>query len=79
MKISIIVTLKENVLDPQGRVILQTIQNMGIENVKDIRQGKFFKLEVDEKNSDIAKKKAHEICEKLLANSVIEDFKVINI
>ena len=78
MKLSIIVTLKNNVLDPQGKVIQQTLHNMGIKNVNNVRQGKYFELEINEKNSEIAKKKGEEICKKLLANLVIEDFKIIN-
>ena len=78
MKISVIVTLKKEVLDPQGKVIEQTIFNMGIKNIKNIRQGKYFELEVEEKNLEIAKKKVQEICKKLLVNLVIEDYKIIN-
>jgi phosphoribosylformylglycinamidine synthase len=78
LKLSIIVTLKKNVLDPQGKVIQQTLHNMGIRDVNSVRQGKFFEIEIDEKNYDIAKKKGEEICKKLLANLVIEEFKVIN-
>ena len=78
MKLSIIVTLKKNVLDPQGRIIQQTLNNMGIKNIDDVRQGKYFEIEIDENNYDIAKKKCEDICKKLLANLVIEDFKIIN-
>ena len=78
MKISVIVTLKKEVLDPQGKVIEQTISNMGIKNIKNIRQGKYFELEVEEKNLEIAKKKVQEICKKLLVNLVIEDYKIIS-
>ena len=77
MKISIVVTLKEEVLDPQGKVILKTINNMGLNNIKNIRQGKYFELEMNEKNSENVKKKVEEICKKLLANPVIEDYKII--
>ena len=78
MKISVIVTLKKEVLDPQGKVIEQTISNMGIKNIKNIRQGKYFELEVEEKNLEIAKKKVQEISKKLLVNLVIEDYKIIS-
>jgi len=77
LKISIVVTLKEEVLDPQGKVILKTINNMGLNNIKNIRQGKYFELEMNEKNSENVKKKVEEICKKLLANPVIEDYKII--
>ena len=78
MKISIVVTLKKEVLDPQGKVIQQTIKNMNLENITNVRQGKYFELELDEKNYDNAKSKVEEICTKLLANPIIEDYKIIN-
>ncbi len=78
MKISIVVTLKKEVLDPQGKVIQQTIKNMNLENITNVRQGKYFELELDEKKYDDAKSKVEEICTKLLANPIIEDYKIIN-
>ncbi len=78
MKISIVVTLKKEVLDPQGKVIQQTIKNMNLENITNVRQGKYFELELDEKNYDNAKSKVVEICTKLLTNPIIEDYKIIN-
>ena len=78
MKISIVVTLKKEVLDPQGKVIQQTIKNMNLENITNVRQGKYFELELDEKKYDDAKSKAEEICTKLLTNPIIEDYKIIN-
>tara|TARA_B110000438_G_scaffold291496_1_gene328517 strand:+ start:609 stop:851 length:243 start_codon:yes stop_codon:yes gene_type:complete len=77
LKISVTVTLKKDVLDPQGKVVNQTIKNMGYNNITSVRQGKYFEIEVDENNKDKAKKNVQEICEKLLANLIIEDF-VIN-
>ena len=65
-------------LDPQGKVIQQTLHNMGHEYVHNVRQGKYFEIEIDEENYEIAKKKTEDICKKLLANLVIEDFKIIN-
>ena len=76
MKISVTVTLKKDVLDPQGKVVGQTIKNMGYNSVSSVRQGKYFEIEIDENNKDKAKKKVQEICEKLLANLIIEDFVV---
>jgi len=76
LKVSVTITLKKDVLDPQGRVVSQTIKNMGYNNVASVRQGKYFEIEVDENNKDKAKKNVQEICEKLLANLVIEDFVV---
>ena len=77
MKISAIVTLKKDVLDPQGKVIQQALKGMGFDNVKEIRQGKYFEIDVDENDKKKAEKKAEEMCKKLLANLVIEDFKII--
>ena len=77
MKISAIVTLKKDFLDPQGKVVQQTLKGMGFDNVKEIRQGKYFEIDVDENDKKKAEKKAEEMCKKLLANLVIEDFKII--
>ena len=77
MKIKVIVTLKSGVLDPQGKAIQQTLNGMGFANVKDVRQGKYFDIDVDESDEQKAKNSAEEICKKLLANQVIEDFKII--
>ena len=77
MKVKVIVTLKNGVLDPQGKAIQQTLNGMGFANVKDIRQGKYFDINIDEIDEQKAKKSAEEICKKLLANQVIEDFKII--
>ena len=77
MKIKVIVTLKSGVLDPQGKAIQQTLNGMGFANVKDVRQGKYFDMDIDESNEQKAKQSAEEICKKLLANQVIEDFKII--
>jgi len=77
MKIKVIVTLKNGVLDPQGKAIQQTLHGMGFQNVKEIRQGKFFDIDVAENNENEAKEKAEEMCKKLLANLVIEDYKIV--
>ena len=77
MKIKVIVTLKSGVLDPQGKAIQQTLNGMGFEKVKDVRQGKYFDIDIDENDEQKAKLSAEEICKKLLANQVIEDFKII--
>ena len=76
MKISVTVTLKKDVLDPQGKVVNQTIRNMGYKNISSVRQGKYFEIVIDETNKDKAKKDVHEICQKLLANVIIEDYLV---
>ena len=77
MKVKVIVTLKSGVLDPQGKAIQQTLNGMGFANVKDVRQGKYFDIYIDESDEQKAKLSAEEICKKLLANQVIEDFKII--
>ena len=76
MKISVTVTLKKDVLDPQGKVVGQTIQNMNYKNVTNVRQGKYFEIELNESNKDKAKKIIDEICKKLLTNIVIEDYTI---
>ena len=77
MKIKVIVTLKSGVLDPQGKAIQQTLNGIGFATVKDIRQGKYFDIDIDESDEQKAKQSAEEICKKLLANQVIEDFEII--
>ena len=77
MKISVIITLKKDVLDPQGKVIHQTLDGMGFNNVNEIRQGKYFEIEVKENDLEKAKAIVDEMCKKLLANLVIEDYKII--
>ena len=67
MKISAIVTLKKEVLDPQGKVVNQTLKNMGYNNIVNVRQGKFFEIELNESDNNKAKKVIEEICKKLLA------------
>ena len=77
MKVKVIVTLKSGVLDPQGKAIQQTLNGMGFTSVRDVRQGKYFDIYIDESDEQKAKQSAEEICKKLLANQVIEDFKII--
>ena len=77
MKIKVVVTLKNGVLDPQGKTIQQTLNGMGYSNIEGIRQGKYFDLEIAERDEAKAKAAAEEICKKLLANLVIEDFKIL--
>ena len=75
MKFSVTVILKKDVLDPQGKVVQNTLMNLGMDNLKSIRQGKFFEIEIDEKNQDIARQKVDEMCKKLLVNLIIEEYK----
>ena len=77
MKISAIVTLKKDVLDPQGKVVSQTLKNMGYNNINNVRQGKYFEIQLNETDKEKAKKTIEEICKKLLSNVVIEDY-IIN-
>jgi phosphoribosylformylglycinamidine synthase PurS subunit len=77
MKISLIVTLKKDVLDVQGKVIQQTLDGMGFEDVNEVRQGKYFEIDIKEDDKKKAEKKVEEICDKLLANLVIENYKII--
>ena len=76
MKISATVTLKKDVLDPQGKVVSQTLKNMGYKNVINVRQGKYFEIELNESNKEKAKKVVEEISKKLLTNIVIEDYTI---
>mgnify|MGYP000268242287 FL=1 len=77
MKVQVIITLKKNVLDPQGKVIQQTLDSMGFNNISEVRQGKFFEIEIDEKDQKKAKEKVEDLSKELLANLVIEDYKII--
>jgi phosphoribosylformylglycinamidine synthase subunit PurS len=77
MKVSVIITLKKDVLDPQGKVIHQTLDDMGFNNINEVRQGKYFLIDSKESDKKIAEKKVEDMCKKLLANLVIEDFKII--
>ena len=76
MKFAVTITLKKDVLDPQGKVVGQTLKNIGIENLKSIRQGKFFEIDLDENDSNKGEMKVKEMCEKLLANQIIENFQI---
>ena len=77
MKISVVITLKKDVLDPQGKVIHQTLGGMGFGGINEVRQGKFFEIDTNESDKKKAEAKVEEMCKKLLANLVIEDFKII--
>ena len=79
MKFSVTVTLKGDVLDPQGKVVQNTLQNLGMHNLKSIRQGKYFEIEMIDSDIDEAEKKVDDMCKKLLANLIIEDYKISKI
>jgi len=78
MKISVIITLKKDVLDPQGKVIHQALDGMGFDNVNEVRQGKYFEIDTKETDNNKAKARVEEMCKKLLANLVIENYKIID-
>ena len=76
LKFSVTVTLKKDVLDPQGKVVQDTLVNMGMRNLKSISQGKNFEIEINENDQTTAEKKINEMCKKLLVNLIIEDYKI---
>ena len=78
MKIAVIITLKKDVLDPQGKIIHQTLDGMGFNDVSEVRQGKYFEIDIKESDPKKAKDKVEEMCKKLLANLVIENYKIID-
>ena len=78
MKISVIITLKKDVLDPQGKVIHQALDGMGFNDVNEVRQGKYFEIDTKETDPKKAKDKVEEMCKKLLANLVIENYKIMD-
>ena len=78
MKISVIITLKKDVLDPQGKVIHQTLDGMGFNDINEVRQGKYFEIDIEENDPKKAKDKVEDMCKKLLANLVIENYKIID-
>jgi len=77
MNIPVIITLKKDVLDPQGKVIHQTLDEMGFKDISEVRQGKYFEITINENDRKKAEEKVEEMCKKLLANLVIEDYKII--
>ena len=79
MKFSVKVTLKKDVLDPQGKVVQQTLQNMGMDTLKTLRQGKYFEIEINENEETKAIKLIDDMCKKLLVNLIIEDFEISKI
>ena len=77
MKVKVIVTPKNGVLDPQGKAIQQTLNGMGFASVNEVRQGKYFNIEIIEKDEAKAKARVEDMCKKLLANLIIEDYQII--
>jgi len=79
LKFSIKVRLKKDVLDPQGKVVQQTLQNMGMDTLKSLRQGKYFEIEINENDESEAHVKVEAMCKKLLVNLIVEDFEITKI
>ena len=79
MKFSVTVTLKKDVLDPQGKVVQDTLQNLGMDNLKSLRQGKYFEIDIKENDENNAKNQIENMCKKLLVNLIIEDFEISKI
>jgi len=77
MKVSVVITLKKDVLDPQGKIIHKTLNGMGFDNIKEVRQGKYFEIITKEDDKEKAERKVEDMCIKLLTNLVIEDYKII--
>ena len=76
MKARVIVTLKSGVLDPQGKAIEGALKSLGVSGVASVRQGKAFDIEIDAADREAATRKLSEACEKLLANTIVEDYTV---
>ena len=76
MKARVFVTLKNGVLDPQGKAIGHALQGLGFRNVGEVRQGKVIDIELAERDAEKARAIVKEMCEKLLANTVIEKFEI---
>ncbi len=76
MKAKVHVTLKSGVLDPQGKAIAHALENLGFSGVGDVRQGKYIEIELAEKDRLAAERAVKQMCEKLLANTVIENYAI---
>ncbi len=72
----VVVTLKKSVLDPQGQAVTRALSSLGFSEVKDARLGKIIELDLDARDAAEAKKRVEQMCEKLLANTVIEEYRV---
>jgi phosphoribosylformylglycinamidine synthase len=76
VKARIHITLKNGVLDPQGKAIQQALAGLGFDAVEDVRQGKYIEVELAESDAETARAKVSDMCEKLLANTVIENYDI---
>ena len=76
MRARVFVTLKPSVFDPQGKTIVDALHTLGYHGVEDVRQGKYFELQLAADSSDTARSLANEVADKLLANPVIESYRI---
>jgi len=76
MKAKVIITLKNGVLDPQGKAIETSLDHLGFSGVDNVRQGKFIEIELQESDPDKARQEVEQMCEKLLSNTVIENYQI---
>jgi phosphoribosylformylglycinamidine synthase len=76
VKAKVFVTLKPSILDPQGKTITSALQSLGYDDVQDVRQGKYFELDIVAETAEKAQALASEVADKLLANPVIESYRV---
>lgn len=76
MKAKVYVTLKKGVLDPQGRAVMGALKSMDFGEVKDVRIGKYMELELEGGSRETEEKRLREMCEKLLANTVVENYRI---
>ncbi|WP_424928250.1 phosphoribosylformylglycinamidine synthase subunit PurS [Amaricoccus tamworthensis] len=76
MQAKVLITLKNGVLDPQGEAVLHALDNLGFDDVDGVRVGKMIELDLSDTNADTARTRVEKMCEKLLANTVIEDYEV---
>ena len=76
MRVRVFVTLKPSVFDPQGTTVAEALHTLGYTTVRDVRQGKYFELEIDAGSADEAKRLAAEAADKLLSNPVIESYRI---
>jgi phosphoribosylformylglycinamidine synthase subunit PurS len=79
MKALVYVTLKPDVLDPQGEAVRKACQSLGYAGIASVRQGKLFEIELDAPGEDAARRLLEELADKLLANTVIEDYRVVSV
>jgi phosphoribosylformylglycinamidine synthase len=76
MRARVFVTLKPSVFDPQGKTIADALHSLGYVNVSDVRQGKYFELDLETSEAALARKLAAEVADKVLANPVIESYRI---